>query len=84
MWKDLSYVLRAKNRKRVISALNEPKLPSQLAEELKMHISHVSRTLNELEKAEIAECLTPEEKVGRLYGLTRKGKEIRDRISQIS
>jgi len=80
MWKDISYVLRAKNRKRIIKALNEPKLPSQLAEELEMHISHVSRTLNQLQKAEMVECLTPEEKVGRLYRLTEKGKEIRNRI----
>jgi len=80
MWKDLGYVLRAKNRKRIIIALNEPKLPSQLAGELELHISHVSRTLNQLQKVEIVECLTPEEKVGRLYRLTEKGKEIRNRI----
>ena len=81
MWKDLGYVLRAKNRKRIIKALNEPKIPSQLAEELEMHISHVSRTLNQLQKAKIVKCLTPEEKVGRLYELTEKGKGIRNRIN---
>jgi len=76
MWKYISFVLRAKNRRRIIEALDKPKLPSQLAQELKIHISHVSRTLSELEKAGLIECLTPDEKVGRLYGLTDKGKKI--------
>lgn len=80
MWKDLGYVLRAKNRRRVIKALDQPKLPSQLAVELRMHISHVSRTLSELQRAGLVECLTLEERVGRLYGLTKKGEEIRKQI----
>ena len=76
MWKQLGYVLRAKNRRKVIKALDRPKLPSQLAKELGIHISHISRTLSELEEAGLVKCLTPDEKIGRLYGLTEKGKEI--------
>jgi len=80
MWKYIGFVLRAKNRKKVMKALDRPKLPSELAKELKIHISHVSRTLSELEKAGLIECLTPDEKVGRLYRLTNKGKEILEKI----
>jgi DNA-binding transcriptional ArsR family regulator len=80
MWKDVSFVLRAKNRRKILKALDEPKLPSQLASELRMHISHVSRALAELEEQGLVECLTPEEKIGRLYRLTERGKEVRSQI----
>ena len=80
MWKRVSFVVRAKNRTRILKALDKPKLPSQLAKELKIHISHVSRTLSELEKAGLIECLTPDEKIGKLYRLTKKGKEVLEKI----
>jgi DNA-binding MarR family transcriptional regulator len=81
MWKQVSFVLRAKNRKKVIKALDRPKLPSQLATELEIQISHVSRTLSELEEAGLIECLTPDEKIGKLYRLTKKGREVLEQIA---
>jgi len=80
MWKCVSFVVRAKNRTLVLKALDKPKLPSQLAKELKIHISHVSRTLSELEKTGLIECLTPDEKTGKLYRLTKKGEEVLEEI----
>ena len=76
MWKQISFVLRAKNRTKIMKALDRPKLPSQLAKELKIHISHVSRTLSELEEQGLVQCLTPDEKTGKLYTLTDEGRDV--------
>ena len=75
-WKKYSFVIRAKNRKRILLALLKPKTPSQLAEELGLSLPHVSRALKELEAEGLVECLTPEEKVGRIYRRTQAGEEV--------
>ena len=75
-WSKYSFVIRAKNRKAVLLCLSKPKTPTQIAEELKLSLPHVSRALKELEKEGLIECLTPNEKVGRVYRRTRTGEEI--------
>jgi len=76
MWKLCSYVIRGKNRKRVFLALETPKTPTQLSKELKIHLPHVSRSLDELESRKLVECLTPSEKVGRIYRLSAEGRRV--------
>ena len=76
MWGECSYVIRGKNRRRVFLVLESPKTPTQLSDELKIHLSHVSRALGELEVKKLVTCLTPSEKVGRIYRLTEKGRKV--------
>jgi predicted transcriptional regulator len=76
MWGLCSYVVRGRNRKRVFLALESPKTPTQLSKELKIHLPHVSRSLRELESKKLIECLTPSERVGRIYGLSEKGRQV--------
>lgn len=76
MWEECSYVIRGKNRRRVFLALETLKTPTQLSDELKIHLSHVSRALGELESKKLVVCLTPAEKVGRIYRLTERGKRV--------
>ncbi len=75
-WNKYSFVIRAKNRKKILQALSKYKTPTQLAGELNLNLSHISRALKELEKAGLIECLTPNEKVGRIYTRTKLGEEI--------
>ena len=75
-WEKYSFVIRAKNRKAVLLSLYRPKSPSQIAKELNISLPHVSRALKELEKEGLVECLTPNEKVGRIYKRTLIGDEI--------
>jgi len=76
-WKKYGYVISSDYRKKVvISLLAEPKTPKQIAVEINLYLSHVSKTLNELQQHEIAVCLTPELKRGRIYELTKEGKEV--------
>lgn len=80
-WKLYSFVARGKNREAVvIELLKSPRLPKDIAEKTKISISHISRSLTELEVEGIVECLTPNEKRGRVYELTPKGKEIAEKL----
>lgn len=76
-WNKYGYVVSSDYRKKVVtSLLAGPKTPKQIALEVNLYLSHVSKTLNELQESEIAVCLTPELKRGRIYELTKEGKDV--------
>ncbi|ADC64367.1 transcriptional regulator, MarR family [Ferroglobus placidus DSM 10642] len=75
-WSKYSFVVRSKNRKLVLLHLDKPKTPAQIAGELKLSLPHVSRAIRELEREGLVECLTPNEKVGRIYKRTELGEEV--------
>jgi predicted transcriptional regulator len=83
MWELCSYVVRGKNRRRVFLALETPKTPTQISKELKIHLPHVSRSLAELESKKLVECLTPSEKVGRIYRLSGKGRRVLRMVGEL-
>lgn len=75
-WEQASFVLRAKNRLSVLRALvRRPMTPSFLSKELEISISHISRTLRELETASLVRCMTGARK-GRIYNPTKLGREL--------
>ena len=78
LWSDFSFVASSGYREKVIGSLAfRPKLPGQVADESKLRVSHVSRSLRELSKRGLVECLTPMAKSrGRLYGLTKTGSAL--------
>jgi DNA-binding MarR family transcriptional regulator len=76
MWALYGYVIRGKNRRKVFLSLATPKTPTQLAKSLKIHLPHISRALSELESKKLVTCLTPAERVGRIYALTDKGRRL--------
>lgn len=80
VYDDISFVLRAKNRKAVFEALTYPKTPTQLSKELDINIGFISNILIELKNRKLIECLSPNEKRHRFYKLTRKGLKILERI----
>lgn len=80
IYDDVSFVIRAKNRKAVFEALTIPKTPTQLSKELDLNIGFVSNILIELGKRELIECLSPNEKRHRLYKVTKKGENIAKKI----
>ena len=65
-------------REKVITALAaSPKLPHQLARETNLRLTHVSRSLREMAKKGLVECLTPSTRShGRLYALTEVGSRL--------
>jgi DNA-binding MarR family transcriptional regulator len=83
-WADYSFVVRGQNRRKVLLALEKEKTPTQVAEETKLNLSHVSRALKELTERGLVECVTPEEKVGRIYRATPEGETVRERVDRSS
>jgi predicted transcriptional regulator len=62
--------------------MNEPKTPTQLKEEGDFHFNAVSRALIELEGRGFVKCLTPNEKLGRFYEITPKGKKVLEKFKK--
>ena len=75
MYKILSFLARSKNRIKVLSSLDGLQTPTEISKKLKIQRSTVSRTINELKEKGLVKCLTPDEKMGRLYTLTLTGKK---------
>lgn len=76
MYDLVSYIVRGKTRLEILKTLDKPMTPTQISNTLKNHRSTISRSLLDMEKKGIVKCLTPKEKTGRLYELTKKGKEV--------
>lgn len=75
-WDEISYVIASKTRKSIIIKLDTPRTPTFLAKDLSINLANVSRALTELEEKNVVVCLTPKQKVGKIYSLTKKGKDI--------
>jgi len=82
-WNDVSYVIASKTRKSITLRLENPRTPTFLAKDLDLNIANVSRAVTELENKGIVVCLTPKQKVGKIYSLTKRGKEVVLRIKKM-
>ncbi|MDD4878644.1 MAG: winged helix-turn-helix domain-containing protein [Candidatus Nanoarchaeia archaeon] len=82
--KKLSFVVRSKTRRKILMALESNKMPSQLKKELKLEDSNVARGLRELESAGLIRCIIGSAKMGRIFRLTKEGKEIRKELIAMS
>ena len=76
LWGDVSYVIASKTRKAILLKLETPRTPTFLAKDIGINLANISRALTELESKEVVICLTPKQKVGKIYSLTKKGKDI--------
>ena len=79
----ISFVLRGARRKVVLESLTNPKTPKDIAQECKISTSNVSNALIELKDKGLVNCITPEAHFCRFYELTKKGKELLDKIKEI-
>jgi DNA-binding PadR family transcriptional regulator len=73
-WKLVSFVKRGRIRFEVLKQLSSnPATPTEISKAIKRHRPSVSRALADLESKGLVECLTPNEKLGRIYSITPKG-----------
>lgn len=61
------FLKKGKIRKRVLDVLDKPKTATEIAKELNLHRSSVSRTLLEMQKKELVKCINPNDKSFRHY-----------------
>ena len=52
-------------------------MPSKIAKQLGIRLTHITRELRFLKERGLVECLNSKEKTGRLYQLTLKGKRLK-------
>ena len=79
-WELYSWIVRGSQRKKIITALSKPKIPTEIKNETKLSIAHVSNVLKQFQEKTIADCLTPEVHSGKIYALTKKGMVVREQI----
>lgn len=76
----LSFILRGERRKAILLCLEKPKIPKEIAESCKASIHNVSKSLKELVDRSLIKCENPNDKFYRFYSLTKKSKELRERL----
>ncbi len=79
-WEKYSFVVRGSNRSRTLKHLKSPMTPSQLATASDVSLSHISKALRDLKGQGLAECINPDEKVGKIYRRTKEGEEIAEQM----
>jgi len=76
-WDVVGYVISSDHRTLVLGRLAEgPATPTQIATDVELSVTHVSRALKSLRERDLVELLVPEERrKGRVYGITEQGQE---------
>ena len=79
--KELAYVQMSRHRTKIMETLKkEPEIPSKIAKKSGINPNNVSNTIKQLRNHELVECVNPEYKMGRLYRLTDKGKNVAENL----
>ena len=67
--------------KAVLEVMSKPKIPSEIREQSGLHSkSSISPVIKRLVASNLIYCLMPKARVGKLYGLTKKGIILRRRL----
>lgn len=82
-WEDISYVVASKTRKSIVLKLETPRTPTFIAKDLNLNLANVSRSLSELEDKGMIACLTPDQRTGKIYSLTKKGNKALETIKNM-
>lgn len=84
-WNSYGFAFVGKYRRIILrSLLENPKTPTQIANENYCNVSHISRALHELKEKGLVKCLNPERKKGKIYALTQKGLRVAERLKTTS
>lgn len=77
-WELYAWLKRGKRRKETLKLLsdsNSPLTTKEIKIKLNVAMSQASFTVKELIDKELIECLNPKDNIGRLYRISKKGKE---------
>jgi len=78
------FIITSKRRSDILKSLkSKPLRPFQIAKITDYKAPNVSRTLFDLEKMKLVECITPDKASWRVYAITELGKEVLDKVSKI-
>ncbi|MBI3036145.1 MarR family transcriptional regulator [Candidatus Woesearchaeota archaeon] len=78
----VSLVKSSQYRWKILKTIGDGiKMPSEIAKEVKIRLNHVSMFLKDLKRNGLVECLNEETRKGRLYQLTKLGKDVITKLS---
>lgn len=81
-WEKIGLVKASQHRQSILRILaNGSATPKEIAVGLRIHFSQVTRSLREMQERNIVQCLTPKLRKGRIYAITKEGKEILKKIN---
>lgn len=78
-WKLFAWLKRGARRRAVLLLLKDTSNPltaNDMKDKLNVALPQLSFTLKELRENHLVECLNPEDKIGKIYKITQKGKEL--------
>ena len=79
----VSLLKSSEYRLKIIQAIgNDTLTPSEIANKINIRLNHVSLFLKELKTKKLVKCLNEESRKGRLYELTKLGKNAIDKLNQ--
>lgn len=82
MVKAISLLKSSEYRSKIIKAIgNDTLTPSEIAHKINIRLNHVSIFLKELKENNLVKCLNEENRKGRLYELTKIGKNAIDKLN---
>lgn len=82
-----AWVVRGKQRKPIMKALNKPMIPTQIRSNSikynpKISLNNASDVLRDFKKQGLVVCLNEKDSMGRIYRLTKVGEEIREELME--
>ena len=82
MVKAISLLKSSEYRSKIIKAIgNDTLTPSEIAQKINIRLNHVSIFLKELKENSMVKCLNEESRKGRLYDLTKLGKNAINKLN---
>ena len=84
MWEDIGFISSSGYRKKVLTELNSPKIPSDISKTLDINKAHISKALKELVERKMAECLNPNSSKGKFFKSSDYGKKILKEVEKLS
>lgn len=83
-WHTIGLVRNSTYREQTLLALDRTKTPAELHHQLpRISRQHLSRSLRELQRLKLVECLTPRTPRYRLYQRTTKGNQIATAVQRL-
>lgn len=84
-WGIIAWLKRGSRRKSVLEFVfkyNHPVSANDVKKELKIAMSQASITLKELKEKNLIDCLNTQDKIGKLYRITKKGREYLENVKK--
>ena len=82
-WELVAFVKRGEQRIRLLPLLKQPLTASELAQKSSLRLTHAARALREFKNKGLIECLNPKDKVGKMYRITKLGRNVLTQLEKM-